>query len=497
MAINALIAFMSALLGIVAYVYLFPNEAVIYKVKENSANINKVAFTELIAETSDFTKAVEKAMPAVVHIQVIKPIKVGEFQDGSSDGPSMDGNDQYRQESNGESNQVIRKQGFRYSEDEKESISGSGVIISSNGYIVTNAHVIENAELIEISLENRKQYFAELIATDFATDLALLKIEGSNLPYIEYGNSDLVRVGHWVLAVGNPYNLSSTVTAGIVSAKGRNLNFTGNAVEAYIQSDAAVNEGNSGGALVNTKGQLIGLNSAIATSSGKFEGYSFAIPSNLVNKIVTDLKIYGYVRRPALGLGLRDLSPELDGRLDSFDGALIVDLEESSPAYAAGLQINDLIIKANGYPVENMNDLQEQIIQIEPGQNINVSFIRNKALKHTKIQLQNHNLDSFSRKIEDLLGLKLNEISMVELNKFGVDNGLQVVNISKGLVYKNTNIKKNFIITHLNNQKIYDLRQFHDLLFAIEEGMAVSFKGKYPFKNSDDFYSFGMKRGIN
>lgn len=271
--------------------------------------------------------------------------------------------------------------------------SGSGVIISSGGYIITNNHVIQDASIIDVTLNNRSTYTAEVIGKDPQTDLALIKIEEINLQPLSYANSDLVDVGEWVLAVGNPFNLASTVTAGIVSAKARNINILPGsyAVESFIQTDATVNPGNSGGALVNTKGQLIGINTAIITESGISEGYSFAIPSNLVKKVIGDLMRYGEVQRAILGVQIDEVTAEVaaDKRLPKVAGVLIRNVTEGGGASESGLKAGDVIISINGVPTPSIPELQEQIARYNPGDRISLGYYRSgRPFKKENLQLK-------------------------------------------------------------------------------------------------------------
>lgn len=271
--------------------------------------------------------------------------------------------------------------------------NGSGVIISPNGYIITNFHVVENATAYNVTLNDKKEYQAKLIGTDPTTDLALLKINAKNLPVVTFGNSDFVDVGEWVVAVGNPFNLASTVTAGIVSAKARNINILGGeySIESFIQTDAVVNPGNSGGALVNSKGQLVGINSAILTETGVYEGYSFAIPSNLVKKVIEDLKEFGEVKRAILGVVIRDVDDDRASQLGlkEVSGVIIERVNPNSSAENAGLRQGDVILKVNGKEVTSTPELQEQVARYRPGDSISIDYIRNgRALRKDNVQLR-------------------------------------------------------------------------------------------------------------
>jgi serine protease Do len=288
--------------------------------------------------------------------------------------------------------------GPQQKQPKRSQASGSGVIISENGYIVTNHHVIENANKIEVTLNNNKKYVAEIVGVDKDTDIALLKIEEDNLPYAKFANSDDVLVGEWVLAVGNPFNLSSTVTAGIVSAKGRSINILSNyqgssntAIESFIQTDAAVNPGNSGGALVNTDGDLIGINTAIATPTGTYAGYSFAVPSNLVAKVVSDLKEYGSVQRGFLGVSIGDVNSEIaeNFNLKEPKGVILHAVHPGGGAEKAGLKANDVIIAINGDPINKAPELQQKVAKFRPGNVIELSFVRNGETKTVKVELKN------------------------------------------------------------------------------------------------------------
>ncbi len=277
-------------------------------------------------------------------------------------------------------------------EQRVQQASGSGVIISQDGYIVTNNHVIDKARNIEVVLNDKRTYPATLVGTDPNTDIALLKIEEDNLPYLNFGNSDDLQVGEWVLAIGNPFNLTSTVTAGIVSAKARNINIISSdmKIESFIQTDAAVNPGNSGGALVNTQGELVGINTAIASQTGSYSGYSFAVPVTIVNKVVDDLKTYGTVQRGLMGVQIADISSELykQKHLTTMQGVYVSNVIQGSAAAKAGLQAGDVITAINGRTIDGTAQLQETIGQHRPGDTIEVRYIRNGQTMQTILELQ-------------------------------------------------------------------------------------------------------------
>ena len=270
--------------------------------------------------------------------------------------------------------------------------SGSGVIISEDGYIVTNNHVIDKAQVIQVVLNDKREFTATLVGTDPNTDIALLKIDATGLPVIPMGNSDELKVGEWVLAVGNPFNLTSTVTAGIVSAKARNINIL-NAdmkIESFIQTDAAVNPGNSGGALVNTRGELVGINTAIASQTGSYTGYSFAVPTSIVQKVVSDIRAYGAVQRAILGVVMQEITPALqrERNLSTLQGVYVVQLLEGGAAQHAGIQEGDVITQVDAAQIKSSADLQEQIARHHPGDTVTVTVLRRGELKTFTVELK-------------------------------------------------------------------------------------------------------------
>lgn len=279
-----------------------------------------------------------------------------------------------------------------YNQPTEKVASGSGVIISEDGYVVTNKHVINEAEEIEVVLNDKRSFTAELLGTDPNTDLALLKIDGEGLRFLEFSNSDNIKVGEWVLAVGNPFNLNSTVTAGIVSAKARSINILnkGNGIESFIQTDAAINPGNSGGALVNTNGDLVGINTAIQSNTGSYTGYGFAIPSNMVQKVVSDLKNYGEVRRAFIGINIADINQDIakELNLNGVEGVLITNVLRDGAARKAGIERFDIITNINDVPVNSVSQLHEQVIQFNPGDKISCTIKRNGQLKIIEIELE-------------------------------------------------------------------------------------------------------------
>ncbi|MEM9886283.1 MAG: trypsin-like peptidase domain-containing protein [Bacteroidota bacterium] len=379
--------------------------------------------------------------------------------------------------------------------------TGSGVIISPDGYIVTNNHVIENGDKIEITLNDRREYVAKKIGSDPTTDLALLKIEESKLPYIQFGNSDSLRVGEWVLAVGNPFDLESTVTAGIVSAKGRNIEILKNdfSIEAFIQTDAMVNPGNSGGALVNAQGNLIGINTAIMTRSGHYEGYSFAIPSNLTRKVIEDLQDFGEVQRGVLGVSIVDIDNKMAKRLGlpTVEGVYIKELtSKEGGAAAAGIRKGDVIISVNDVATKTVPELQEQVGRFRPGDGIKIEYIRKGKRRSTEVLLKNQNLipSIASRDAKAApstlrtLGLELRELLPKEKEQLDVEEGLKVISIYKGSKIESTNMDIGFVILEVNGKLI---KEVEDVMLAIEESdKEVELKGIYEDYAGEYVYTF-------
>ncbi len=374
--------------------------------------------------------------------------------------------------------------------------SGSGVMISADGYIVTNHHVIENASEIEVSLNDKRSYEAELIGSDPSTDLALIKIDVTDLPYLGLANSDSVQIGEWVLAVGNPFNLTSTVTAGIVSAKGRNINILEGSykIESFIQTDAAVNPGNSGGALVNTNGKLVGINTAIITQSGRYEGYSFAIPANLVRKVIADLKDFGMVQRGFLGVVIEDVDEDIADRLNlkALYGVHISEINKGSAAEEAELKPGDVITHINNIKVKSMPALQEQVARYRPGDQISVSVLRNNKKKSVKLTLKNQSnsivlTDKTDIKVLNKLGIELQELTKDEKTELKV-KGVKVVSIRKGSKVDRTNMDPGFIITKINDEPVKDIGA---VIKAIEKAKnKVMLEGVYQDYPGEYYYAF-------
>ncbi len=376
--------------------------------------------------------------------------------------------------------------------------SGSGVIISPDGYIVTNNHVIDGGAKIGVTLNDKREFEAELIGTDPSTDLALIKIDGFNLPSIRFGNSDSLRVGEWVLAVGNPFNLESTVTAGIVSAKGRSIDILEgqDRIESFIQTDAAVNPGNSGGALVNTNGELIGINTAIITRSGRYEGYSFAVPSNLVRKVIKDLRDYGVVQRGILGVFIDNMTNERAKELglNAVEGIYVTRVSPGSGADDAGLRKGDVIIGINGTKTRTVPEMQEQVGRYRPGNTISVEYIRDGKKGSAKVVLKNksNNTTLIASNEEDLLknlGVELQDLTDEDVERLG-KHGVRVLSIYRGSKIERTNMEPGFIITKVGEKKVKNIEDFIKVIKEIKgkvmlEGFYEDYPGEY-------YYAFAM-----
>jgi Do/DeqQ family serine protease len=371
--------------------------------------------------------------------------------------------------------------------------SGSGVIIASNGYIVTNNHVIDKADKIEVVLEDKRKLEATLVGTDPSTDIALLKVNANNLPTVRYGNSDNIKVGEWVLAVGNPFNLNSTVTAGIISAKGRSVGIVqdvdaqgyNRGIESFLQTDAVVNPGNSGGALVNLNGDLVGINTAIASRRGSFEGYSFAVPSSIVSKVVDDLLKHGEVQRAFLGVSMREVDASLakEKKIKNLSGVYIERFSDNSAAEAAGLEKGDIITHINAVPVNTSAQLQEQVARYRPGDKIKVSYLRDDDVKTITATLRNRMGDTNVVKREEakaitFSGAKLEPLTKQEMSKLNLPGGAKISSI-RSSEFKNTGIEDGFIITRIDKNRVEKPQDVEKLLKnAGEDGVLL--EGIYP-----------------
>lgn len=357
----------------------------------------------------------------------------------------------------------------------EQQATGSGVIITEDGYIATNNHVVADAQKVEVVLDDKRTYIAEVIGTDPETDLALLKIDEDKLPFLQFGNSDELKVGEWVVAVGNPFNLTSTVTAGIVSAKGRNINLLRQnggdyAIENFIQTDAAVNPGNSGGALVNTRGNLVGINTAIASRTGSYSGYSFAIPINLAKKILDDLHKYGEVKRAILGVRIQDITQELADEigLESLNGVYIPQVMEDGAADKGNMKDGDVILSINGESINKSSELQEMISRYYPGDKIKVTVLRDGKKKDLNVKLLSREgsdkIDtSFKREELALLGAEFENLNRDEKSKLNIRHGVRISKAGGGVI-ASLGIKDGFVVTEIDRIPINNTSELKKLM---------------------------------
>ncbi len=426
------------------------------------------------AQLPDLTLSAEKSVHAVVHITTkVKAQSYG----GGMDNPLYDfffgprGNNQQPRGNN--------------QEPEYNLGAGSGVIIAPDGYIVTNNHVIEDADNIEVILNDSRKFTAKVIGRDPNTDIALVKIEAKELPYLTWGNSDMLKLGEWVLAVGNPFNLTSTVTAGIVSAKSRNIGIISGQMmplESFIQTDAAVNPGNSGGALVNASGELVGINAAIASRTGSYSGYSFAVPSSIAHKVVDDLKQFGGVQRALLGVEMKPVDDDLakEKKLGKIEGVYVVRITDDGAARQAGIKAGDVITAVNGNQVNAPQQLQEQIGKYRPGDKVAVTVKREGDLKQFNVVLRNTKGDtSIVKESFSILGAEFAPITEKDKERLKIDEGIQVVNLSSGKL-KEAGVKIGFIITDINKSSVSSVEDVKRVLSQSSNKKPILVEGVYP-----------------
>lgn len=490
-----LVSLLSAGVAVGTYAYLNKNDNVSVSGDFRQTGFYPVGYNAVAAENTDFTLAAERSVNAVVHIKsVVKPTQ-RENNRGYGN-PFVDPFEFFfggQSPFNGQNSQVQKRPRVGF---------GSGVIISTDGYIVTNNHVIEGADEIELTANDDQIYTAKLIGGDESTDIALLKIEGKDFPVIPFGDSDALKIGEWVLAVGNPFNLTSTVTAGIVSAKGRGSVFPAygdrygarpqDKVESFIQTDAAVNPGNSGGALVNTKGELVGINTAIYSETGNFVGYSFAVPISIVKKVVSDIKQYGVVQRALLGVSVTELAylkekePDTYSKLKVHEGVYISDFSSNSSAQKAGLKSGDVITAINGIKIKNYQELRAQISRYSPGNTVEVQVQRGDEVKKYKVELKNDQGTTEivkNRTVTEILGASFKTLSPETKRKVGINSGIEVTDITSGKL-KEMGIKNGFIILTANDVKLDSPEVFIKIVETIlkqdpdERGLYI--KGLYP-----------------
>jgi len=425
----------------------------------------------------DFTFAAEHAIKAVVHVKVVKkgqevPYSIFDFFFG---------------------------QGAPQQPMPRDQVgSGSGVIISEDGYIVTNNHVIDGADEVMVTLENNRSFTAKVIGNDPVTDIAVIKIDAQGLPFLKFGDSDALRLGQWVLAIGNPYNLTSTITAGIVSAKGRSGVIYDNSfkIESFIQTDAAVNSGNSGGALITVTGELIGINTAIATRTGDFAGYSFAIPSSIAKKVVEDIMQFGTVQRALLGIVMQELTDELakEHNIKQLRGVYIAEVSSGGAAEKAGIQTSDVLLSINNVPVNSGSAVQEQINRFRPNDKIELKVLRQDKELTISAVLQNRAgntliISSPEDGLSTLLGAKMQPAGAELRKKLGIRSGVEVISLSEGRL-KKAGIEEGFVITHVNQTAVGSVK---DLETALEKSArrGALIEGKYP-DGTTAFYGLGL-----
>jgi len=445
----------------------------------------------------EFTDVAAKVMPAVVHIKSTQVRSVSGNQYRSVPDPFRDFfNDDMLERFFGPDLNTPQQQ-------QRELVPrvgiGSGVIISADGYIVTNNHVIENADDIEVELNDNRVYKARVIGTDPSTDLALLQIKEKGLSFLPFVNSDDVEVGEWVLAVGNPFNLNSTVTAGIVSAKARNINIMQDqsAIESFIQTDAAINMGNSGGALVNLQGGLVGISTAIASPTGGYAGYGFAVPSNIVSKVVEDLMVYGSVQRGYLGLMIRSVDGNLamEEDLDVTQGVYVDSITAKSAAGDAGIKVGDVITEVDGSKVKSSSELLELVGRKRPGDKVDLKIDRKGTIKDYIVVLRSSEDTTESVKSEpvdilDVLGIELQDIDKSTARKLDLPGGVKISDLHSGILRNSTDIMEGYIITRIDGKQVNSKDEFIRIMKDKKGG--VMFEGIYEDYPGVYYYAFGM-----
>lgn len=457
-----------------------------------------------VSSLPDFTKAAEKSLHAVVHIKATSRVQQ---QASNSRSPMMSPFDFFFGFGGSE----------QYTQPQPQVGYGSGVIISNDGYIITNNHVINGATEIEVTLNDNRKFTAKQIGTDPVTDIALIKIEGKTFPYIPFGNSDQLRVGEWVLAVGNPFNLNSTVTAGIVSAKGRGGLGLGNgstqSIQSFIQTDAAINPGNSGGALVNVDGQLVGINTAIYSQTGNFAGYGFAVPISIAGKVASDLKEFGAVQRAVLGVQIVDVvtakefansdnaqaakefAAAKDLKIDN--GAFVSGFAERSPAKAAGIEEGDVITSINGVPAKSVSELQDQVSRFRPGDKVKVGIVRGNSNKTITVELKNNDGNtSLVKKIDGMavIGAAFKGLSNEEKRSYGISSGVVVTGVDNNGKFQKEGIRKGFVILKINNQPVSSSDDVEQIVLSVsksqEKGLFLA--GFYPADKRMRYYAIDL-----
>lgn len=440
--------------------------------------------------TPDFTKAASESVSAVVSI---KNYGARQQQSRGGQNPFDLFNDPFFDQffDRGQRQQQQRR------DENMPSGAGSGVIISSDGYIVTNNHVIADAEKLEVTLDNQQTYTATLVGTDPNTDIALIKIDEDKLPHLSFYNSDDLKIGEWVLAVGNPFGLNSTVTAGIVSAKGRGIGILSkngdHPIESFIQTDAAINPGNSGGALVNTNGHLVGINTAIYSQTGSYAGYGFAVPANIVQKVVNDFKKYGRVQRGYVGIQGMDLSNEIavkdynrlnNADLKSGQGVLVTGLSEDGGAIDAGIEEGDIIVEVDDKKVKSFSLLTSAVGRKNPGDKVKVKVLRDNKERTYMVTLKDLDGNARVRSVNDLtvtekLGAKFEPLTENQKVRYGIDSGVLVSDLSRAGILKEIGVSEGYIILKINDKKVNSKEDINKILKKYKGNVSVNFVDRY------------------
>jgi Do/DeqQ family serine protease len=479
-----LAAFLGALLALGLSQWLSPIAYTPIEVRQQNSWANQRANAPVrVPEGIHFIHAANAVRPAVVHIRT-----------GFSH--TAEGYETYE-----ESNRKYHGEDFPAF---PRTSSGSGVILTNDGYVVTNNHVVDEAGTIEIILNDKRTFKAKIIGTDPGTDLALLKIDAENLPFARFGDTEALQIGEWVLAIGNPFDLTSTVTAGIISGTGRNINllkdeFRGNnyAIESFIQTDAAINPGNSGGALINLKGELIGVNTAIATHTGFYAGYSFAIPVSIVKKVMNDLIRYGEAQRALLGVSVHEINADLAKKngLASLKGVFINALSEDGAAKSAGLQKSDIILQINQKEINSFADLQANIVLYSPGEKVEIIYLR-KGTRHTaRVVLRNkQGKIEISRKSppnpHKIMGAELSAVSPLDKSRLDLTHGVKVDKIGRGKL-RESGMREGFVITHVGGKPMSAPQEvIQALVMSEQRHRTIAIEGFYA-SGSKAYYAIG------
>lgn len=425
-------------------------------------NMHLASFNAADQQLVDLTGAAERSVHAVVHI---KSTQEGKTETVTVRDPFYDFFGDMFGNRGGQQRQVQTPERVGF---------GSGVIISKDGYIVTNNHVIDKADIISVKLNDGREFQGRIIGADESTDLALVKIEGEDLPTIPVGNSDNLKIGEWVLAVGNPFNMTSTVTAGIVSAKARSLGVYNNGVESFIQTDAAINQGNSGGALVNARGELVGINSVLYSPTGSYSGYGFAIPTSIMTKVIADLKQFGTVQRALLGIkgtAVNDeqqmLPEEIKNKIKEMgvnEGVLVAEVLENTSA-AGVLEVDDVILTFDGKKIKTFGELQETLAKHRPGDKVTLKVLRNKKEISVDMVLKNQqgNTKVVKDADMDILGAAFRELSQDMRRQYRLNSGIEVTGVTNGKM-KDAGIRKGFIILKVNGQSVKTVEQMEEIV---------------------------------